>query len=40
MLDIKKIRLEPEKYRKGLESKNGAKNLDLLLELDAQRRSS
>ncbi len=40
MLDIKKIRLEPEKYRKGLESKNGAKNLDLLLKLDAQRRSS
>ncbi|MCK4297725.1 MAG: serine--tRNA ligase, partial [Candidatus Marinimicrobia bacterium] len=41
MLDIKKIRLEPEKYRKGLEAKGGIKkNINLLLEIDARRRSS
>ena len=39
MLDIKQIRQDPEKFRKGLAAKNGAENLDQLLELDQERRA-
>ncbi len=38
MLDIKQIRNEPEKYRKGLEAKNAGHKLDELLKLDVERR--
>jgi len=38
MLDIKKIRLEPEQYRAGLRAKKAEDMLDKLLELDEQRR--
>ncbi|PIS28024.1 MAG: serine--tRNA ligase [Candidatus Marinimicrobia bacterium CG08_land_8_20_14_0_20_45_22] len=39
MLDIKQIRLEPEKYRKGLSAKGAEGKLDELLTLDTERRS-
>lgn len=39
MLDIKKIRLEPEKYRRGLEAKGAGNKIDLLLKHDELRRS-
>ncbi|HCK98730.1 MAG TPA: serine--tRNA ligase [Candidatus Marinimicrobia bacterium] len=39
MLDIKRIRQEPELFRKGLEAKNGGEKLNNLLELDQQRRN-
>jgi len=39
MLDIKQIRLEPEKYRKGLSAKGAEEKLDELLTLDGERRS-
>ncbi len=38
MLDIKQIRLEPEKFRSGLRAKNAEDKLDSLLALDEQRR--
>lgn len=38
MLDIKAIRRDPERFRKGLQAKNSADSLDRLLELDRQRR--
>jgi seryl-tRNA synthetase len=38
MLDIKRIRQNPEQFRKGLAAKNGAENLERLLELDQERR--
>jgi len=40
MLDIKKIRLEPDKYRTGLRSKGAEARLDELLNLDARRRNT
>ncbi len=39
MLDIKKIRMDPESFREGLKAKGAADRLDQLLELDAQRRA-
>ena len=39
MLDIKKIRQDPESFREGLRAKGAADRLDKLLELDAQRRA-
>jgi len=38
MLDIKEIRKEPEKYRKGLEAKQAGGQLQQLLSLDEKRR--
>jgi len=38
MLDIKQIRQDPEKFRRGLTAKNSAENLDQLLKLDQERR--
>ncbi len=38
MLDIKRIRLEPEKYKRGLASKGAGVKLNELLELDEARR--
>jgi seryl-tRNA synthetase len=38
MLDIKEIRRDPERYRLGLQAKNGAEKLADLLDLDQQRR--
>jgi seryl-tRNA synthetase len=40
MLDIKQIRQDPEKFRKGLAARNGAENLDQLLALDQERRNN
>ena len=39
MLDIKKIRKNPEYFKKGLQAKNNGDNIEALLELDQQRRS-
>ena len=38
MLDIKQIRNEPEKFRRGLEAKNAGDKLDELLKWDGERR--
>ncbi len=38
MLDIKKIRKDPEKFREGLRAKGAEDKLDSLIELDAERR--
>lgn len=38
MLDIKKIRLEPDKYRRGLKAKGAGDKIDLLLKYDKIRR--
>jgi len=39
MLDIKKIRQDPEYFKRGLKTKNSGDKIDELLELDEQRRS-
>jgi seryl-tRNA synthetase len=38
VLDIKKIRLEPDKYRRGLKAKGAGDKIDLLLKYDKIRR--
>lgn len=39
MLDIKEIRNDPEKYKKGLASRNAHADIDALLKLDDERRA-